>query len=134
MKDSVTVPFETKGDITGTDWKGVFKAKVKLSNREFLREDEVFRTVLGKSPDSAGGPAKALASQVAYLTVRLTEAPPWFYAANNGLDFEDENLLDEIAVAVQKAVNAERATHIKEAEAAQPALAKAAEKLEAEGK
>ena len=134
MKDSVTVSYSSKGDVTGTLWEGVFVAKVKLSNRDVLRQDEIYRNALGQKPGEASALAQTLATYISFLAVRLTKSPEWFREAGNGLDFEDESLLQDIFTKVKDAVEAEYDAHRKEAEEAKKSLGAAAAKIEAEVK
>jgi hypothetical protein len=122
MKDSVTVNVKITGETTEEVFEGVFTAKVKLSHREVLRQDEIYRNTLGMKPAEASEYAAAIAQNIAYLTVRLTKAPPWFTESTNGLDLKDENVLAKVTEVVASAVTAEHTEHAKAAEEKQKAL------------
>lgn len=135
MKDFVTAYVKVTGDVSSEEFEGAFEAKVKLSTRELLREDEIYRNVLGQNPNSAGALAAALASQIAYLSVRVSKAPAWFTSAGNGLEFKDSNVLEAVVEKVKSLVDAEWDAHRKAAEEAQKPLKVEAEKLsKGEGK
>ena len=93
MQDTVTFPVDVKGIDTEREYKGVFTAKVKLSMRESLREDENRRDLLGKRPESASQWANEVAAALAYLSVRITNSPEFWKDCNNGIDLEDSNVL-----------------------------------------
>lgn len=122
MKDTVQFTVTVKGETTGRSFEGLFEAKVKLSHREVIKEDEIRRNVLGVNPNEAGPYAASIAGAVAYLTVRLTRSPDWFKQSNNGLDLEDENVLVAVNNSAVAAIAVERDAHIKEAELAQKEL------------
>jgi hypothetical protein len=122
MKDSVTVNVKVTGETTDEVFEGVFIAKVKLSHRDVLKQDEIYRVALGVKPNDASDYASAIANNIAYLSIRLTKAPPWFTESGNGIDLKDENVLVQVTKAVAEAIGAELTEHAKAAEEKQKAL------------
>lgn len=83
---SINVP----GEVTGDNWKGVFKAKPRLSHRDTLLQDQFRRDLLGPKADAAGQAATANSLIFSKIWVHLTEAPSWWKDAGNGVDLLDE--------------------------------------------
>lgn len=112
--------FTTQGLNTGTTWNGKFVVKLTLSPRDNLRADRLYREYLG---DTSGASPSEFAVYQSYmlsqLAVRLTEAPSWWKDANNGLDVQDENLLEEVFKAAAALVKQYQDERAKAAEAAQ---------------
>lgn len=128
MRDTIQFTINATGENSGQKFEGLFTAKVKLSHRETLREDEVYRTVLGQNPSEAGPDAASIARAVAYLTIRITDGPDWWKKSGSGLNLEDIDVLAAVNNGAVAAIKEERDAHLKKAEEAQPALkAKAAE-------
>jgi hypothetical protein len=96
MNKTVSFGLNLKGDTTGNQYIGTFKVKTSLSYREVLKEDEIRRTVLGVSPNEAGDYAASIAHAIAYLAVRIVDAPDFWKSSQGGLDLEDENILREV--------------------------------------
>lgn len=127
MKNTVKFTVDVKGEISGRQFQGVFETKVKLSHREALKEDEVRRTILGTNPGDASEFARQLAGALAYLAVRIIDAPTWWRQSNNGLDLEDSNVLVAVNNACIGAVGDEIEAHLKAAESAAVELKKSTE-------
>jgi len=100
---SVQFTIDVKGDSTGKQFKGVFKAKERLSMGDRLDIDTVRRNLVGSAKtDEVGPAANALAQVLSQLSVRLTDVPSWWSTARNGLDLEDENVIVEVYQAALK--------------------------------
>ena len=84
------------GDVTGEKWLGKFKCKLRLSHRDTLSKDNLRRQLLGENPALATERASSLAFIASELSVRLTDAPPWWRGSDNGLELEDDNIMAEI--------------------------------------
>ena len=84
------------GDVTQEKWLGNFKCKLRLSHRDSLAKDVYRRQLLGANPDQASGRAASLAFIASELSVRITSAPAWFMASDNGLELSDDNVLAAI--------------------------------------
>jgi len=83
-----------KGEVTGEDFKGVFKAVPRLSHRDNLRRDQLRRDLLGGKPEDASPDAMNVSLVFSKIWVHLVEAPSWWKDSGNGV-----NLLDESPVA-----------------------------------
>lgn len=90
---SIPVEFSISvtGETTGESFKGVFKAKVRLSHRDTLLQDQMRRDLLGPKPESAGQAAVANSLVFSKIWVHLTDAPSWWKEAGNGVDLMDES-------------------------------------------
>lgn len=122
MLPKVSFDVSVKGEESGKDYSGLFEVKTKLSLRDQLKEDEIYRNVLGANPQTAGGDAAAIAQALAYLAVRVTASPDWWRLSDNGRDLEDLDVLAAVNNGAVAAVKAERAAHQKKAVAAQGEL------------
>lgn len=78
------------GEVTGETWRGIFKAKPRLSHRDTLLQDQMRRDLLGPKAVEAGQSAQASAMVFSKIWVHLTEAPNWWKDAANGVDLLDE--------------------------------------------
>lgn len=102
------------GDATRTTWAGQFTVKTKLSWRDQLQMDKLRREFLG--PDAQGASPDAIAQAVilAELSVRVIEAPQWWFESKGGLEMCDDNVLTtiyektrEVVIAADKQVEEE---------------------------
>jgi hypothetical protein len=100
--DPVVFTINVVGDITKERVQGTFASKPILTHREELTVDRIKRDLLG--PDSANASANsvAMASIIAELSVRLTDAPPFWKNSNGGLDLVDENVVAAVYEKVMK--------------------------------
>jgi hypothetical protein len=96
IKQTVSFDVDIKGDVTGTQYPGVFKVKTKLSIKEKLKEDEIRRSILGVDSQNASPDAKAIAAAIAYLSIRVVDAPKWWLECGSGADLEDINVLADV--------------------------------------
>lgn len=127
LADKVSFVVDVKGETTGRRFEGLFEVKTKLSVRETLLEDEIRRNALGINPQTAGDYAALIAAAIAYLKVRVTNAPDWWTKeAGGGLDLQDENVLVEVNNTAVNAVQKERDRLAKAAEEARAELKKSA--------
>lgn len=124
MQDTVKFPVDTKGQESGQEYKGLFTAKTKLSMREMLREDEIRRGLLGDNPNGASDIAKVMAAALAYLAVRIVDAPQWWKDANGGQDLQDENVLVAVHNGCADAIGKLYDAQVEEAEKAREDLKK----------
>ena len=107
IKPTVDFNISVVGDTTGKEFVGSFSAKTKLSIREQLKENEVYREVLGTNGKDADEYSKTLASATSYLMVRVVSSPDWWKSLGFGLDIEDMNLLAAVNNSCRAAVQAE---------------------------
>ena len=121
-------PFDVhvdKGDVTGKCWDGAFRAKLVLSFMDQIRVDRIKRDLLGPGPyDGADSEAVAMASILADIQVRLTDAPTWW---EGGANHSDTNLLMEVYRGAKKVAQDHIDQMTKEGEKAQEKLRKAKE-------
>jgi len=124
MQNTVTFTVDVKGADTQEQYKGLFKVKTKLSMRETLREDEVRRGLLGTKPEAASEYAQTVAAALAYLAVRVEDAPGWWKDANGGVDLQDENVLVVVHNACAKEITKLYEEQAEQAEQARDRLKK----------
>lgn len=122
IKSSVDFCVNVKGDITGQEFLGTFTVKTKLSMREILRQDELFRSILGVSPQDAGITSKSIASAISYLSVHVIKAPDWWKEMDNGMKVEDTNVLAEVNNKAMETIDAEYKKLDEEGKVAEKAL------------
>ena len=79
------------GETTGETFKGVFKAKPRLSHRDTLLQDQMRRDLLGPKPEAAGQAAVANSLVFSKVWIHLLETPSWWKEAGNGVDLLDES-------------------------------------------
>lgn len=90
------------GETTGESFRGVFKAKPRLSHRDTLTQDQMRRDLLGPKPAEAGPGAVASSTVFSKIWIHLTEAPNWWKEAGNGVDLLDEAPVVAVYDQVQK--------------------------------
>lgn len=104
------------GEQTEEKWLGSFKVKTKLSHRDSLNRDRVYRDHIGKEAGDPSPLARDLATIFSELSVRLTETPAWWTESGNGVDLIDNNVVLEVykqameAGKTDKAAVADKAT------------------------
>jgi len=131
LQENVTCSVSLKGEDTETNFDGVFTLKVKLTHRDMLRQDEIYRNCLGTSPGNAGTLAANIAEAISYLGVRVSKAPSWWTDSNGGMDLQDSNVLSSVYLKAYEAIENEYKRHRKTAEEAAPALKVAASAIDA---
>lgn len=119
---------DCKGDLTGRDWHGKFKAKPVLSHRDRMARDRLRREYLGVNADEANAEAKATAQVLSELAVRLVAWPEFWAVFEMGENLKDLNLLSDVYKAALKIEDDYMAGLVKKAEdAKKTAQGKAAE-------
>ena len=122
LKNTVDFSVDVKGELTGNSYVGPFVAKTKLSVRETLRQDELYRAVLGVNSQDASPASKSVASAISYLSTHLVSSPDWWKALEGGMKCEDINLLAEINNKCQEIIDAEYKKLTEEASEAEKLL------------
>lgn len=73
--------------------RGKFRVKLKLSYREILGMDALRRQLLGPGGNEADGMATVIASGIAKIRTHALETPSWWKDAEEGLGFDDINVV-----------------------------------------
>ena len=107
VRPTVDFTISLVGENTGKEFIGTFTAKTKLSIKETLKENEIFRQIVGVNSKDADDLAKTLGMATSYLMVRIVRSPDWWASLNYGLDVEDMNLLSEVNNQCRKAIDDE---------------------------
>lgn len=115
------------GENTGKTWKGVFKTKINLSHRDYLRQDQLRRELLGEKPEAAGARAANTAELMAFINIHLVEPTQWWQMNGNGLDLEDDNVVSAIYGKIVELKEAAAKKLVAKAEADKVEIAKAPE-------
>lgn len=114
-----------KGETTGQDYKGKFKAKRFLSHKDRLNQDRMRRELLGGTlVDQASELAASTAEVIAQCRVRLLDAPMWWKSSDSGLDLIDQSPVVEVYNKVIEIEKEAIAALQKEGEEAKEALNK----------
>lgn len=121
-------PMSVEGKVTGEQYRGVFKFKIRLSHRDTLRMDALRRDLLGPNPEGQipDAEANATARVFAKIWAHLQDAPDWWKAQGNGLDLPDEEPVMELLKQIQTKEKEGNAALLKQAEAAKTALSEEA--------
>ena len=122
IKNTVEFSIDVTGELTGNQYVGSFTAKTKLSMKESLRQDEIFRGILGVNSNEASNASKSIAAAVSYLSTHLITSPDWWKSLENGLKCEDMNLLATINNTCQEKIDEEYKKLADEAGKAEAAL------------
>jgi hypothetical protein len=122
IKNTVEFVIDCRGELTGNQYTGPFTAKTKLSLRESLKQDEMYRGILGANSQDASLASKQIASAISYLSTHLMTWPEWWTKLNRGLDCEDVNLLAEVNNMCQEKIQVEYDALAKEAKTAEDLL------------
>jgi hypothetical protein len=101
----LTFTVDVKGENTDRQYTGVFTTKARLTQRDYLLEDQIRRDIIGTNAQAASAMATGISIAVSYLKVRVLKAPKWWTDSDGGLDLEDDNIL---AAIYYKAVEAEK--------------------------
>lgn len=88
----------------GDTLRGKFRVKVKLTYREILEMDSVRRQLQGPQGGDVDPLAALVASSLAKINTHIMDGdcPSWWKDANNGLDFDDLNIILEVAKELNK--------------------------------
>jgi hypothetical protein len=122
IKATVDLAIDCKGELSGNQFTGSFVAKTKLSMKESLKQDEIYRSILGANSQDAGDSSKKVAAAISYLMTHVVTSPDWWKAMNLGMDCEDMNLLATINNAVQEKIELEYKKLAEEAKASEELL------------
>ena len=126
---TVTFDIDQKGEVTGRSFIGTFTAKTKTSIMETLKEDQIYRRVLGENPQDAADDIKRIAGAYSYLQIRLVEWPEWWKDSAFGLGLEDLGVLAAVNNKAQEKIRLEYEKLTAEADKAKPELKAEAEKI-----
>ncbi len=130
MANSEQFSIDVTGETTDKVWKGVFKTKLRLSHKDYLKQDEIRRGLLGEKPESASPRAQNTADLFSFVLIHLIEAPQWWSMNGNGLDLEDDNVIGEIYGKIVELKVADQKKLKDKADADKAAIAKSAEQPE----
>ena len=122
IKNTVDFSVDIRGELTGNQYVGSFVAKTKLSMKESLKQDEIYRSILGSNSQDAGDSSKKVAAAISYLMTHIVTSPDWWKAMNLGMDCEDTNLLACINNTCQEKIEAEYKKLAEEAKASEELL------------
>jgi hypothetical protein len=96
MTNTASFTINVVGDITGEQFYGAFKTKVRLSHRDQFRQDQMRRELLGTHQEAASPRAANAAEIFSTINIHLVDAPNWWKDADNGLALEDDNVVGAI--------------------------------------
>jgi hypothetical protein len=96
LLESVEFRISVSGEKSGETYVGTFKCLRRLSHRQELTRDVLYRNLLGEKPDSASPRAKEQAELFSDLQVCLTDSPVWWKEAGGGLDLVDDEVVKKI--------------------------------------
>jgi hypothetical protein len=122
IKNQVDFAIDTTGELTGNKYSGAFTVKCKLSMRESLKQDEIYRSILGPDSQNAGQSAKSVAAALSYLATHVIKSPDWWQATEGGMKLEDMNVLASVNNLAQDAIEAEYKALAEEAKKAEDIL------------
>lgn len=122
LKNTVDFTVDVKGDLTDKQYTGTFEAKTKLSVRETLKQDEIYRSIVGANSAEASVEAKSMGTAIAYLITHVIKSPDWWRELDNGMKVDEMNLLAEVFQKCQSAIDAEYKKLQEEANVAEVAL------------
>lgn len=93
MAAPITIPFffECTGELTGEQYRGDFKIKARLSQRDHLQRDAIRRSLLGERPEAASAEAIVRAVMLAHLSVSIMEGAAFWKDSQGGLDLYDDD-------------------------------------------
>lgn len=84
------------GEVTQERWVGTFTAKCRLSHRDHLTADKLFRELIGPNPETACDRARQTSEIFSQLAVRIVQSPDWWKASGNGADLADDAIIAEV--------------------------------------
>lgn len=129
IAQTVTFDIDQKGEVTGKSFVGTFTAKTKTSIMETLKEDQIYRRVLGENPQDAADDIKRIAGAYAYLQIRLVDFPDWWKDSGFGLGLEDLGILATVNNKAQEKIRLEYEKLTADADKAKPELKEQADKI-----
>jgi hypothetical protein len=126
------VPFsvDVVGEVSGEQYKGVFKALPVLTHNQQLERDRIRREFLGQMSDAASARAMNQAALLAEIAIRLTEFPTWWADSKGGMELYDDAPVAEIYAGCMKAEQEFKAAVVAKGEAARGELKKLEPKAE----
>lgn len=83
MEDTVEFSINVVGEKTGERWMGKFSCRRRLSHRQELAKDRLYRELLGPNPEGASERAKSQADVMADISACIVKAPNWWTEAGN---------------------------------------------------
>jgi len=122
IRSTVDFVIDSKGDVTNTQVTGTFTAKTKLSMKEILRQDELYRQILGVNSQEASEHSKDIASALSYLATHIIGCPDIWKALENGMKCEDLNIIADINNRCREEIDKEYKKLSEEASAAETIL------------
>ena len=129
LNDWESFTVDHTGPESGTQYKHQFRARMKLSTADRLRQDEIRRATLGSFPDNPTQYVALLAHALSELTVRLDakSIPEWYKAP---LDLPDgDSVIVAVHEAMSKAVEAAYDRHREDVEKKKVELGKVADEI-----
>lgn len=118
---------KVKGEITGEEYAGEFKAMPVLPHGLQMEQDKLRRQYLGEKPEYATPRAINQAQVFAELHSHIVEAPKWWSEAKDGMALFDDNVVRAVSDGVNKVQNDFAAELKKQQTDAQADLKKAEE-------
>ena len=122
IKSQVDFSVDLVGELTGNKFPGVFTVKTKLSMRESLKQDEIYRSILGPDSPNASPAARSVAAAISYLATHVIKSPDWWQALEGGMKCEDMNVLAEVNNKAQEEIDKEYKALAEEAKKAEDIL------------
>jgi hypothetical protein len=103
--DTATFIIDVVGDQTGEHYSGVFRTKLRLSHRLFLKQDQVRKELLGPNPESSSPRAINLADCFSLASVYIVESPSWWRDSGGGIEMQDDNIIGAVVDGIISAKN-----------------------------
>ena len=124
LKSQVDFAIDIMGEITGNKYSGTFTVKTSLSMRETLKQDEIYRSIIGPDPSNAASNSRNIAAAISYLATHVIVSPDWWKKLQGGLECDDVNLIAEVNNKAQEVIDAEYKKLADEAKKAEDILKK----------
>lgn len=123
--NETTYAMSVEGSVTGEQYRGAFKFKIRLSHRDTLRQDALRRDLLGPNPEGQlpSQAADSTSRVFSKIWIHLLDAPDWWKAKGNGLDLDDEEPVMDLLNQIQTKEKEANLALQKKAEEAKKALA-----------
>jgi hypothetical protein len=90
--------------------------------RDTLKQDEIYRSIVGPDPANASANSKGIASAIAYLATHVVVSPEWWKKLQGGLECDDLNLIADINNKAQEVIEVEYKKLAQEAQKAEDIL------------
>jgi len=98
-----SISVDVVGDVSEVRYVGVFKIKTRLSHRDSLRKDQIRRELIGTHSESVSNQAFSIAEAFSIISAHVVDAPQWWIAAGNGMDLEDNNVVEKVLKEIEGA-------------------------------